>query len=147
MGYNPAAIKEGADKYVACLNQKDIEGLSELIDNGCFVRGAGPKELTKQEWLDVLQVMFEAFPDLNFNISEVMVEGIQAITGNQLKGTHTGPLNLAVLGIDRVVDPTGREFLLDPGNASAYIYDGKVRMIELEGPGLIEILAQLGIDV
>ncbi len=75
---------------------------------------------SKQEICKILQFHRRAFPDLQYELHEVLCEGDYASFRWTVKGTHTGPLG--------DLPPTGNPFNIE-GMSMLKFRDGKVEVI------------------
>ena len=88
-----------------------------------------------------------AFPDLNYQFKIESVDGNTAHISAELKGTHSGNLDLTAMGMG-VIPATKKSFAAKHEHGEASVQDGKVKtwaMKPTEGAGSMAILGQLGV--
>ena len=74
------------------LNKGNVEILNELgaPEYLLYSPSTNPKPMSREETIDFGKTLFKAFPDLNWRIENVFVEGDTAIIWNVYTGTHQG---------------------------------------------------------
>ena len=91
--------------------------------------------------------MRAAFPDIDYRMRLLEVDGDTVRVSSQLSGTHSGALDLTPLGMG-VIEATGKSFSLPEETSTASLEGGQLRELKAtptEGGGLMGILAQLGV--
>ena len=92
-----------------------------------FVFQADPP-IGADAFVGVLQIVKNAFPDNKMHLAVDSIEGNQAALIYNNSGTHTGDLNLSLLG-GPVVPPTGKTFKLPEGIFDYTVEDGKIKSV------------------
>jgi predicted ester cyclase len=141
--------RETAKRFADLLETGDFKGLQALMADDFRAKGA-TRELTKQQALGYLQMLFVAFPDHRFNFTDFDEKG-DLITCRGLEtGTHLGVLDLKPFGIPVSLPPTGKYFKLPKSGFTFHVAGGKVSFYSEEtvkGGGLEGILEQLGVEL
>jgi predicted ester cyclase len=91
-------------------NQGELDVIDEVVASG-GVDHQHPDELSFREHLkDVVRAMREAFPDLHFEIVQMLGEGEWVASYSVMTGTQTGALRPPLLpaGGPMLIPPTGR---------------------------------------
>jgi hypothetical protein len=140
---------EVAKRTAELLEARDLKRLQEVLADDFRAKGAS-LDLTKQQALGSLQILFTAFPDHRFGFAYFEEKGDVIHCTGQESGTHTGVLNLNPLGMPISLPPTGKSFMLPKvvftfrvaGDKVTYYGEETVR-----GGGLAGILEQLGVKL
>jgi steroid delta-isomerase-like uncharacterized protein len=84
--------KELVRRYVEELNKGNIGLFNELCapEYGYYSPSNSPKPLSKQEIFEFLEMVFRAFPDINWGIKELFAAGDRVITWYIVTGTNEG---------------------------------------------------------
>ncbi len=138
-----------AEAYVDAFNAGDLDTLADLMADDFQFSGPIPDPMGRDQFLGLMELMWEAFPDLQFNTRLVSIDGNVVHFTNQLVGTHTGDLDLSFVGMG-VVPPTGRSISMARENGESHIADGYVISTHVQptkGAGMMAILQQLGIEI
>lgn len=131
------------------LESRDLKELQALLADDFRAKG-GTSELTKQQTLGFLQILFTAFPDHSFGFAGFEEKGDLVYCTGHETGTHKGVLDLNPLGMLISLPPTGNSFKLPKSvftfraSNDKLIYFGEE---SAEGGGLAGILAQLGVKL
>jgi predicted ester cyclase len=139
--------QEVAQAFVGAFNAGDWDTVASYLSDDFQFSGPVPEPVGAAEWLGISTVFQVAFPDINYNLRVVSVEGNVVKTTSQIKGTHTGDLDLSMLGMG-VIPPTGKSFSLPEESGEATVEGGEVTSIHIhsgEGSGIMGILGQLGL--
>ena len=139
--------KELAQAFVDAYNARDMAKIASFLSDDFNFSGPVPKPIGSCEWLGLHSIFKAAFPDISYNLRVVSVEGNVMTTTSQLKGTHTGPLELSAMGMGDF-PPTGKSFSNPVEDGEAIIENGKVKSIHIksgEGSGISGMLEQLGL--
>jgi predicted ester cyclase len=139
--------QEVAQAFVGAFNAGDWDTVASYLSDDFQFSGPVPEPVGAAEWLGISTVFQVAFPDINYNLRVVSVEGNVVKTTSQIKGTHTGDLDLSMLGMG-VIPPTGKSFSLPAESGEATVEGGEVTSIHIhsgEGSGIMGILGQLGL--
>lgn len=138
-----------ARRFADLLEAKDLNGLQELVSDGFSAKGP-TRELNKQQTFAYLKILFTAFPDLNFGLTDFEEKGDLLYCTSHERGTHNGVLDLTPFGMPISLPPSGKTFTLPEGGFIIRVADGKVVYFSEEpgeGGGLAGILAQLGVKL
>ena len=141
--------EEIAEAYADAFNAGDLDTLADLLSDDFQFSGPVPEPMDRDQFLVLMDVMWNAFPDLQFNTRLVDINRNVVRFTNQLAGTHTGDLDLSSMGLG-VIPATGRSFSMAREDGETAIQDGTVvstHIYPTEGAGLMGILQQLGIRV
>ena len=138
-----------------------VQALMDAVQKGEFEKarsmftsdfqfsGPVPEPISGPAWMGMSASLKTAFPDLNYQFKIEGVDGNTTHISAQLKGTHTGMLDLSALGMG-VIPPTNKTFAAKYEKGEASVRDGKVKtwaMEGTEGAGLMAILDQLGVKI
>ena len=138
-----------AKKAAVLLESKDLQGLHAILADDFSAKGP-TLELSKQQVLGYLQIMFTAFPDHHYGFADFEAKGNSVFCNSIESGTHTGVLDLNPLGMPVSLPPTGKSFKL-PKRVITFRATGDklVHYAEeaVEGGGLKDLLEQLGVKV
>jgi hypothetical protein len=140
---------EVAQKLSETLEARDLAGLHPLLSDDFVAKGPS-FELNKPQTLGYLQIMFTAFPDHRFGLTDFREEGELVYCTSHERGTHTGVLDLKPLGMSVSLPPTGRPFALPEFTISIRAVDNRVVYFaeeDVPGGGMTGILQQLGASV
>jgi hypothetical protein len=119
----------------------------QYSDNMIFT-GPVPKPLSRVEYVDLLRAVHKAFPDWKFNATNFKQVHDHVTLNTRISGTHTGALELPMLGIN--AKPTNKRFTSPLETLTITIENGKITRLESEnvpGGGLMGILSQIGVQV
>lgn len=93
MGLSPEQMREGTREFIEAMNNKDLDALSEWIDDSMVERQLMPgMPPGKEGALAIFAMMFEAMPDLHNEIDEMIVSGNRVAMRSTLTGTQTGEM-------------------------------------------------------
>jgi predicted ester cyclase len=140
---------EVAERAADLLESRDAKGLQALLAED-FVAKGPTLELTKQQILGYLQIMFTAFPDHRFGFADFEEKGDSISCTSSETGTHTGVLDLNPLGISLRLPPTGKSFRLPKCVIAFRVVGDKLTYYSEEavkGGGVAGILEQLGVKL
>ena len=138
-----------AKRAAALLESRDSKGLQTLMADD-FVAKGPTLELTKQQVLGYLQIMFTAFPDHRFGFADFEEKGDAIYCTSSETGTHAGLLDLNPLGVSVSLPPTGKSFKLPKCIITFRVVGDKLTYYSeeaLKGGGLAGILEQLGVKL
>ncbi len=130
----------------------DFEKAEFLVSNDCQFSGPAPKLIKREAWMGMNKNLKKAFPNLNYHFHVDRVDGLDGgvvSISAELKGTHSGVLDLSPLGLG-VTPATHKSFAVPHEHSKVTIKGDKVAswVVEpIEGGGLMGILGQLGIAV
>ena len=141
------SVEQIAGDFITKLNDVNAAE-SYLTPDAVAAGGVLPQPIPAKEAISLMSALNVAFPDLKFDIQNVTVEGNQATVQAVWSGTHNGPLNMPLPGMQSI-PPTGRQVSVK----DLYIVtvDGdKVSRIEVNSPadgGIPAALGQIGVAV
>jgi hypothetical protein len=110
--------------------------------------GVLPQPLPLMEASSIMAGMMGAFPDLKFEIQQVMLDGNKARVNVILSGTNTGPLSLPMPGMMNI-PPTGKKMMVND-TFVVTLQGDKVSHLTVDSPaggGIPAALAQIGIKM
>jgi len=140
--------RETAQAFADAFNAGDLEKVADYLAEGFQFSGPTPQPLGAAEWLGMTRALQAAFPDIQYNLRILSVEGDKVVTTTQVSGTHTGELDLTPMGLG-VIPATGKSFSNPEERGEAVIEGGKIKAIRVEaaeGSGLEGILRQIGVQ-
>ena len=79
-------------------NRKDIGALREHFADDVVWHFNG-QELSLEEYLQLMQVSFEAFPDMRNEMLVLVAEGVMVAIRNRKTGTHQGDIPAGILPV------------------------------------------------
>ena len=127
----------------------DFEKAQSFLSNDYQFSGPVPEPINAETWLGINKNLKRAFPDLDYHFHVDGVEGDVTKISAELKGTHSGVLDLSPLGLG-VIPATDKSFATPREHGQVTCKGDKVVSWEvdrIEGGGLMGILGQLGIPV
>ena len=140
---------ETAKRFAALAEAKDLNGLQAILADDFIAKGP-TMELNKQQVVGYLKLLFTAFPDHSFGLTNFEEKGDLVYCDSHEKGTHHGILDLNPFGLPVSLPPTGIAFTLPKGRFAFRVANDKITYFDEEatkGGGLAGILAQLGIKL
>lgn len=132
---------------IDAIQMGDFQKAQSLFSDDFQFSGPVPVPLSGQAFLGMSASLKAAFPDLNYQFKVESVDGDTVNMSAQLKGTHTGNLDLTAMGLG-VIPPTNKSFVAAHELGKMVVQDGKVKSWatqQTEGAGLMAILGQLGV--
>ena len=127
----------------------DFEKAKSLLSNDYQFSGPVPEPINAETWLGINKNLKKAFPNLDYHFHVDGVDGIVTKISAELKGTHSGLLDLSAVGLG-VIPATDKSFATPREHGKVTCKDDKVVswvVDRIEGGGLMGILVQLGIPV
>ena len=126
----------------------DVEATkASLTANAMASGGVLPQPMPAMEAFQLIAGLMTAFPDLKFEVEDVVVNGNQATVKAQISGTNTGPLSLPMPGMPSNMPPTGKK--VSAKDVFVVTVEGdKVSHLHVDSPadgGLPALLAQVGV--
>lgn len=140
--------KETVQALFDAVQNGDFDKAKSLLTDDFQFSGPVPEPLSGPQWLGMSATLKTAFPDLNYQFKVEDANGNTVDFSAQLKGTHTGNLDLSAFGMS-VVPPTNKSFAAAHETGTATVDGDKVKTWAVnpsEGAGLMAILGQLGIQ-
>ena len=141
------SVEQIARDFITKMNDVDAAE-SYLTPDAVAAGGVLPQPIPAKEAISILSALNTAFPDLNFDVQDVTVNGNQATVQAIWSGTNNGPLDLPMPGMPSI-PPTGKGVLVK----DTYIVtvDGdKISRLEVDSPsdgGIPAALGQIGVKV
>jgi hypothetical protein len=127
----------------------DFETAKSLLSADFQFSGPVPQPMSGEAWIGMSQSMKKAFPNLEYNFKVQGMDGDTANFSAELKGTHSGELDLTSMGMG-VIPATHKSFAATEAQGKVTVKSGKVSSWTTQstaGAGLMEILGQLGIKL
>jgi predicted ester cyclase len=129
------------------IQKGDFAKAKTLISDDFIFSGPVPEPVSGDAWLAISKEMKIGFPDLeyHFHVENMIAETVSISA--QLKGTHTGPLDLSSMNMG-VIPPTNRAFSAERETGKATVKGDQVTswvLLPTEGAGMKAILGQLGV--
>ncbi|MEV6958164.1 ester cyclase [Streptomyces sp. NPDC051207] len=119
-----------------CWRVKDVTVLNEMADPECTYTLPGHPQLDNKQFLDLMQQIWRAKPDLRIDLLDMIVEGEWVASRVRFSGTQTGEL----LGIP----PTGRFVSIDEMILERWDEQGRLLEFHQEAD-FVGMLTQLGV--
>jgi predicted ester cyclase len=141
--------KELAESFARALNAGDLDTAASYLSDEFKFSGPVPEPMNGMEWVGLTKSMYVAFPDINYNLKIVEVDGSTVRSTTQVTGTHTGDLDLTRMGMG-VIPATGKSFSNPEEAGEAVVNGDKIVSLHIspsENSGLPGILKQLGIEM
>lgn len=119
----PESIQETKDavmRYVDALNSHDLEAFAESVTDDVVahgVLGVDGEIRGRDAYVEVIRELFEGYPDVEFEVTDVIAEGDMAAARWILRGTHEGSFG--------EIPATGNRFEID-ANALFRVEDDKI---------------------
>jgi len=127
----------------------DFEKAKSLLSNDFQFSGPVPEPINAETWMGINKNLKKAFPNLDYHFHVDSVEGDVTKITAELKGTHSGALDLSPIGLG-VTPATDKSFATPREHGTVTCKGDKVTswvVDRIEGGGLMGILNQLGIAV
>jgi len=141
--------KATVQSLMDAIQMGEFDKAGSLFADGFKFSGPVPEPISGEAWLGMSASLKAAFPDLDYQFKIESVDGDIAHISAELKGTHSGDLDLTAMDMG-VIPATGKSFKAAHENGVARLRDGKVTAWEMEGTegaGLMAILGQLGVKL
>ncbi|MFU8803011.1 MAG: ester cyclase [Bradymonadaceae bacterium] len=135
-----------ARDFYRALQSGQMQWAERLLSNDFEARGLVGEPLDKEHFLDLMESLHRAMPDLAFDARDFqqLYHGVWLTT--TIKGTHTETLFLPETG---PIEATGLCVELPDEHPLLTIEDGEIVRVSadpVEGGGLVGIFDQLGIE-
>lgn len=141
--------KETVQRMLSLIESDDIESAADMLADDFTFSGPVPEPVDGETWLGLHHKLNLAFPDFQFNPSEVRQEGDKVYATLQITGTHKGELDLSPIGLPKV-PATGKSVRLSKEHSETRVVGGKLQYLETdadENGGVAAILSQLGVSM
>lgn len=100
------ANKAVARRYIDAINRHDIDGAAKLVADDLINHAAIPEAQGVAGFRVIMQKLFDAFPDHQLAVEDIIAESDRVVCRVSVRGTHTGPLQFA----RNPIPATGRAF-------------------------------------
>ena len=141
------SVEQVARDFIAQMD--DVQKTKTRITPDAMVSGGIlPQAMPAMEAINIMGALKTAFPDLQFDINRVTVNGNQARVEATWGGTNTGSLSLPMPGMPSM-PPTGKKVSVKD-DYLVTVQGDKVSHMEVQSPangGIPGALSQLGIKV
>lgn len=131
------------------LEAHNLNKVETYLSDDFTFSGAVPNPVNKKEWADLHQSLFNAIPDLKFNIHDIRQEGEKVIAKVRLEGIHSKPLNIPALKIKNV-EASNKKIRLPEETCEISFKGDKIKNLAvkpLPDGGVKGILKQIGAEV
>ncbi len=121
---------------------------ARLTPDAMIGGGVLPEAVPAKEAMGVMNALKSAFPDLQFQVNKVTVNGNQAKVEATWSGTNTGALSVPMSGMPSM-PPTGKRVNVKD-DYLVTVQGDKVSRMEVQSPadgGLPAAMAQLGMKI
>ena len=91
---SPVVVSEYEQKLVNGFNSGDVTAADEVFHPDCIIHinGSPKRDLSVNEFKDMVRPLLAAFPDLHFTINDHFIAGDKFTTRWTANGTNTGSL-------------------------------------------------------
>ncbi len=141
------SVEQVARDFIAQMDDTQ-KTLSRITPDAKVSGGVLPQPMPATEAIRIMGGLKKAFPDLQFDIKKVTVNGNQARVEATWSGTNTGSLELGMPGMPSV-PPTGKRVLVKD-DYLVTVQGDKVSNMEVQSPsggGIPGALAQIGVKM
>lgn len=141
--------REIVQSLLDSVQRGDFEKAKSLLSNDFQFSGPVPEPINRETWLGITKNLKKAFPNLDYHFRVDGVEGDVTKISAELKGTHSGVLDLNQVGLG-VTPATNKSFATPREHGKVTCKDDQIIswvVDRIEGGGLMGILSQLGIAV
>ncbi len=112
-----------ARQYTDNLNRHNNEANRSLLSDDTRTEASGERHpLNKDQTVKFNQRFIDAFPDLHFDVREIIAQGDHVVTTWVATGTHSAPLNLSAGGS---IPPTNKKVSI-PGVTVSEVRNNKI---------------------
>lgn len=143
------SMQDLAEAFAKAFNSGDLDRVATFLSEDFKFSGPVSEPMDAKQWLGLSKLLKAAFPDMQYNLRIIDIEGPVVRTTTRLTGTHTGDLDLSALGMG-VIPATGKSFSNPEEEGDAVVRDDKVVSLDVksnEGSGLMGIIQQLGVEI
>ena len=141
------SVEQVARDFISMMS--DSKKVKAMLAPGAMVSGGVlPQAMPAMEAFNIVDGLNAAFPDLKFDVQQVLVNGNQATVKAHLSGTQTGALSLPMPGF-QAVPPSGKKVSVNDAYRITVVGD-KVSLMQVDSPadgGIPAMLAQLGVKM
>ncbi len=112
-----------ARQYTDNLNRHNNEANRSLLSDDTRTEASGERQpLNKDQTVKFNQRFIDAFPDLHFDVREIIAQGDHVVTTWVATGTHSAPLHMSAGGS---IPPTNRKVTV-PGVTVSEVRNNKI---------------------
>ena len=141
------SVEQVARDFIAQMG--DVEATKARITPDAMVSGGVlPQAMPAMEAMNVMGALMASFPDLQFDIQKVTVNGNVATVDAKWSGTNTGKLSMPMPGMPSI-PPTGKKVSVQDSYVVT-VQGDKVSHMEVRSPangGIPGALGQLGVKM
>jgi steroid delta-isomerase-like uncharacterized protein len=130
---NKALVRRGWEEVI---NQRNLDFLTQAHTADSIWREPDQDINGIEEVKEYLALQFEAFPDFNVSVEDVLAEGEKVVSRYTFRGTHQG-------ATEEYGPPTGRQFELE--GITIHRFEGDKIVEEWERYDNLSVLQQLGL--
>jgi predicted ester cyclase len=133
------------ERFLGAVARGDFATARSLAATDFRFSTARSGEVALEPWLDLYRSLRRAIPDLTFTVSDVAQDGARLTGVLRTTGTHSGRLDLPLLGVEDLA-PTGAVIDLPAEHFEMHVSDGRVQRIVSRPPGdggLTGLVAQI----
>jgi predicted ester cyclase len=137
-----------AEAFTETFHKKDLDATASFLADEFQFSGPVPEPISGPQWIGLLTAMNAAFPDINYNVRILSVDGDTIVSDNRITGTHTADFDLTPMGIG-VIPATGKSVSNPAEQSKTRVKDGKIASMHIdatENGGLMGILKQIGVE-
>ncbi len=140
-------VEQVARDFVS--NMTNVDKVKSMVTPDAMASGGVlPQAIPMMEAMKVASGLAVAFPDMKFDVQNVMVNGNQATVNAVWGGTNTGPLSLPMPGA-ATIPPTGTKVSVKDTYVLT-VQGDKVSHMEVQSPadgGIPAALSQIGVHM
>lgn len=146
---NPREIVQA---LLTSVQRGDFQKVKFLLSNDYKFSEPVGEPITGEAWMGINKNLKKACPNLDYHFHVDRVGGLDGCVvkiSAELKGTHSGVLDLTPLGLG-VTPATNKSFASPQEHSEVTIKDDKVSSWVVESPeggGVVGVLGQLGVKV
>ena len=125
-------------RFQEAMNRHDLDAVAACLAEDFHYHGSdgkGPRAEDRKAYLAYTAGLFHAFPDLSFDMLEVVAEGDLAATRTRMTGTHRGEI--------KGLPASGRELDLEFANVMRFDSNGLI-LEHRDYLDALELMRQLG---
>jgi hypothetical protein len=140
---------EIVERLLSLIEAGDRVSAQKLLSEDFTFSGPVPEPISGPEWLGMHEKLHAAFPDWAFNMSDLRIDGDLVRGTAMITGTHSGELDLSVMGLPSI-PATGKRIKLPRDESELMVEGGKVKYFKTNPnpeAGVTGILKQLGVAV
>ncbi len=141
------SVEQVAKDFIGMMSDTQ-KAKSMLTPDAMVSGGVLPQAMPATEAINIVAALKTAFPDLKFDVQQVMVDGNKATVKTKWGGTNTGALSMPMPGMPSV-PPTGKKVsVMD--SYIVTVQGDKVSRMEVDSPadgGIPGALAQMGVKM